>query len=112
MVTQARKGRATTCSNLAATLTPRLFKALGDPTRLHILASLASQRAPQAVSEIATCCPIDLSVVSRHLGLLRDAGIVTAEKRGRQVYYQVRYGELAATLRRLADAIEACCPPA
>jgi len=110
-VTQTSKGRAASCcSNLTAAFTPRLFKALGDPNRLAILSSLATQRGPRTVSDIATCCPIDLSVVSRHLGLLRDAGIVDAEKRGRQVYYRVRYHELAATLRRLADAIEACCP--
>jgi len=98
------------CSNLASFFPPKLFKALGDPTRVSILSSLANERDPKTVSDIATCCPIDLSVVSRHLGQLREAGVIEAEKRGRQVFYRVRYGELAAMLRRMADAIEACCP--
>ena len=63
------------------------------------------------VSEAAECCPVNISVVSRHLAMLRDAGILHAQKRGREVYYSVRYPELAATLRAIADAIEACCPP-
>ncbi len=41
---------------------------------------------------------------------LRDAGIVEATRRGKEVYHRVRYRALAATLRAGADAIEACCP--
>ncbi len=40
---------------------------------------------------------------------LEDAGILTAERRGKQVYYEVRYAVLVQSLRDLADAIEACC---
>jgi len=101
---------AACCRDLESCLEPGLFKALSDPTRLTILSSLALSPEPQTVSEVAGCCPIDLSVVSRHLGMLRDAGVVEAEKRGRQVFYRVRYTELASLLRRMADAIEACCP--
>ena len=71
---------------------------------------LAESGEPTTVSEVATCCPTDLSVVSRHLAILRDAEILEASRRGREVRYRVRYGELARTLRRLADALESCCP--
>lgn len=91
-------------------LTPRLFKALCDPSRLAILARLAEACAPCTVSEIAKCCPINLSVVSRHLAQLRDAGVLCAEKRGKEVRYAVRARELAETLRAIADALEHCCP--
>lgn len=100
------------CGGLADLLPTKLFKALCDPSRVTILTSLAESCEPQTVSEVATCCPTDLSVVSRHLGMLREAGIVEAEKRGRQVFYRVRYAELASVLRNMADAIEACCPTA
>jgi DNA-binding transcriptional ArsR family regulator len=91
-------------------LDTKLFKALGDPTRVGLLAYLAEKCRPLTVNEAAQCCPIDLSVVSRHLATLRDAGILAAAKEGREVRYAVRYPELAQMLRDLADALEACCP--
>ena len=86
------------------------FKALCDPSRIAVLVRLAETPRPQSVSQVAACCPTDVSVVSRHLALLRDAGVVEAERRGREVYYGIRYRGLAETLRAVADAIEACCP--
>lgn len=99
------------CSTLVTNDQPaELFKALADPNRVALLARLADCGRACTVSEIACCLPIDLSVVSRHLRQLREAGILYAERRGKEVRYKVRYGELARTLRALADAIEACCP--
>ena len=87
-----------------------LFRALSDPNRITLLGHLATCCGPQTVTEAAACCPTDLSVTSRHLAILRDAGIVEATKRGRQVFYSVRYQALSKTLREMADAIDACCP--
>ena len=99
------------CHGLDRLLQPQFFKALGDPNRVTILARLAQSCRPMSVSEIGSDSPLSLSVVSRHLAMLRDAGILVAEKRGRTVSYSVRYSALAHTLRQLANAIEACCPP-
>ncbi len=99
------------CRELGGLLDPRLFKALGDPNRLALLVQLSQCGTSCTVSQAAECCPVDISVVSRHLAMLRDAGILNAQKRGKEVHYSVRYPELAATLRAIADAIEACCPP-
>jgi ArsR family transcriptional regulator, arsenate/arsenite/antimonite-responsive transcriptional repressor len=101
---------AACCADLSACLDPRLFRALCDPSRIAILARLAAICGPATVSEVASCCSVDLSGVSRHLGILRDAGILDVEKRGREVHYRVRFPELTRTLRALADALEACCP--
>lgn len=98
------------CAGLSPFLDPRLFKALSDRTRVELLARLASSCGPLAVGEVAAGMTVDLSVVSRHLARLRDAGIVAAERRGKEVIYSVRYPELARSLRNLADAIESCCP--
>lgn len=96
-----------------ATKLPLFFRALCDPNRVSLLAWLASQRRLCTVSEIAEggACPVDLSVVSRHLHTLREAGILESERRGREVLYRVRVDALVSTLRGLADALEACCPP-
>ena len=48
----------------------------------------------------------------RHLAQLRDAGILQCCKRGKEVYYSVCAPHLVRTLRAIADAMEACCPPA
>ncbi len=120
MVTQVRKykkpsprsgRRGPACRPpLESLLDPRLFRALSDPTRLHLLVCLAGCCGPQTVGQAAECCSVDFSVVSRHLALLRDAGVLSVEKKGREVLYQVRCGEVARILRTLADALDACCP--
>lgn len=76
-----------------------------------MLVMLARCQSELTVSQVAVCCPIDISVVSRHLATLRDAGVVESEKRGKEVYYKVRPGALVQSLRVIADEIEACCPP-
>ncbi len=97
--------------SLDALLHPRLFKALCDPTRVSILGWLATQRRPRTVSEVASsgACPVDLSVVSRHLATLRDAGILGADRQGREVFYSFRAEAVVTGLRQLADALESCC---
>lgn len=59
------------------------------------------------VGAIAQGLPVHPSVVSRHLRVLRDAGMVEADRRGQEVHYRLRHRDVAATLRTLADAVEA-----
>lgn len=96
------------CCALDDLLEPRLFRALSDGNRLTLLSRLAVSTRPLTVGELDSCCPIDLSVVSRHLAVLRDAGVVRAEKRGREVYYTVLCEPLAGLLRRVAQALDEC----
>lgn len=103
---------AACCGDIADFLEARFFKALCDPSRIRILAELVEGGEARTVGAIAAGLPLDVSVVSRHLAVLREAGIVAAEKRGREVHYTVRYQALAGTLREMAEAITACCPPA
>ena len=98
------------CEAIGEVLEARLFKALCDPTRLTILADLAQAPGPRSVGQIAAGLPVDISVVSRHLALLKEAGVLAAERRGKAVYYGVRYDGLADTFRAIAGALEACCP--
>lgn len=95
---------------LESHLPAEFFKALGDPNRIALLARLAVCGRPATVSEIACCLPIDLSVVSRHLRQLKDAGILDCEKQGKEVRYFVLYNKFATLLRKIAKAIEECCP--
>lgn len=99
------------CDGLRDHLDPRLFKALCDPTRLEILCQLADTGCPRNVGDLADCMPVDTSVVSRHLAILKDAGVVSAERQGKEVFYCISSQNAVHTLRTVADAIEACCPP-
>ena len=90
-------------------LRPDFFKAFSDPNRLSLLVHLASCGPTVNVSELQSCCKVHISVISRHLAVLRQAGIISREKKGREVVYHVNYGKLVAALRELADAFEECC---
>jgi len=117
IMTQVSKRRPLTpklavdcCGPIDELLDPEFFKGLCDPTRLNLLACLSKCGRACSVSEVADCCSVDFSVVSRHLALLERAGIVESAKEGRTVFYTVRYGELSAKLRALADAMESYGP--
>lgn len=100
----------TCCGPIDDLLDPELFKALCDPTRAKLLGCLTKCGRACTVTEVAECCSVDFSVVSRHLQLLERAGILESAKEGRTVSYVVKYGHLCQTLRGLAEAIEGCCP--
>lgn len=120
-MTQVRKrvaGRKTLTPKQAMTregpvdglLSVEFFKALSDETRVSLLGCLVKCGRACSVGEIAECCSVDLSVVSRHLRMLERAGLIESEKKGRVVSYRVRYAEWSRALRALAAAIESCCP--
>ena len=63
---------------------PRIFSALGDETRLGILARLTDGEKPLA--ELAEPYSMSQTAVSRHVRVLEEAGMVRVEKRGRTRY--------------------------
>lgn len=66
----------------------RLLAALADPTRLAIVRQLASE-AETCACDFTSCCDVRQPTVSHHLRVLRDAGVVTAERRGTWVFYRL-----------------------
>ena len=66
----------------------RLFKALGDETRLAILRHLREQGEVCACDFVA-CCDVAQPTVSHHLKVLRQAGLVRGERRGLWIYYRI-----------------------
>ncbi|MEQ9616733.1 MAG: metalloregulator ArsR/SmtB family transcription factor [Phycisphaerales bacterium] len=89
-----------------ASLDTELFKALSDPTRARLFACLLKCGRPCSVSEVAECCDVDFSVVARHLATLARAGVLTANKDGRTMWYEPRWTHLATTFHALADAVD------
>jgi ArsR family transcriptional regulator len=66
----------------------RLLTALADPTRLTIVRQLAAETETCAC-DFTSCCDVGQPTVSHHLRVLRDAGIVTAERRGTWIFYRL-----------------------
>ncbi|CAN5139261.1 autorepressor SdpR family transcription factor [soil metagenome] len=63
------------------------FHALSDPTRRQILQEL--RKGPRTSGEIAERFESSWPTISRHLAVLRDAGLVLSEKAGQQVIYEL-----------------------
>ena len=87
-----------------------MFKALADPVRVMLFSRVAS--APGG--EACVCDIQDVGVsqptVSHHLKKLREAGLLSAERRGTWVYYRVERGVLAAMARTLAGETTTSTP--
>ena len=74
----------------------RLFRALGDPSRLAVLEVLRD--GPKCVSDLVGMTGLSQPNVSGHLALLRDCGLVDREQRGRFAYYSLGRAEVEAIL--------------
>ena len=71
-----------------------VFNALGDPTRRHIVESLADGEA--TATQLAADLPVTRQAVSKHLTALREAGLVESRRQGRETLYRVNAEPLDA----------------
>ncbi len=67
----------------------RLFKALGDPTRLEILRLIAAQSGPTCVCDIVERFDLAQPTISHHLRLLREAGLLSQSRIGIWSYHAI-----------------------
>jgi DNA-binding transcriptional ArsR family regulator len=65
-----------------------VLKALAHPTRLFMIEELAEKS--YCVQELTEMAGLDISTVSKHLSILKNSGLVTIEKKGKQVFYSLR----------------------
>lgn len=87
------------------------FQSLADETRLRILRLLADGGKALCVCELVDALEVPQHNVSRHLAILRRAGLLTERKEGRWVYYGLAQ-KPGTFLRRLLAAAEAVSDPA
>jgi ArsR family transcriptional regulator len=80
--------------------TSELMKALADPTRLTMLASLWKADAPICVCDFTAGLGLAQPTISHHMAKLKAAGLVESEKRGIWIYYRLR-NKLAPATRQL-----------
>jgi DNA-binding transcriptional ArsR family regulator len=79
----------------------RIMQALAHPIRLFILEQLAG--GERNVSELSSMVGLEMATVSRHLSLLKSAGLLQHEKRGAQVFYRIG----AQCVLKLFDCVSA-----
>jgi DNA-binding transcriptional ArsR family regulator len=88
-------------------LADKIFEALASGARRQILAYLS--KAELTTSDLASRFRMTAPSMSRHLSVLENAGLVTSERRGSKVYYQLKSDSLVNTLTGFALEI---CPVA
>ncbi|HET7035758.1 MAG TPA: metalloregulator ArsR/SmtB family transcription factor [Thermomicrobiaceae bacterium] len=95
---RARLPEAAAIAELSA-----LFAAVGDPTRLRLVAALAG--AELCVCDLAATCGLSQSAVSHHLRRLRELGLVRPRRDGRLVYYALDDAHVAALFDQGLDHV-------
>lgn len=107
--------RNTDCMAISRTSqTHIVFRALGHPARIRIVGEL-SRTHEKCVCELVESSGLGWSTVSRHLSVLRSAGVLADEKRGLQIYYRLampcvaRFIDCIEHPRRYPDLHEATC---
>lgn len=82
-----------------------ILRVLADPTRLGVARLLLEQ--PQRVGELNARLGIDQSLLSHHLKVMRDAGIVLGDREGKAVRYRLSPGLVRVSMRDGLDL--GCC---
>jgi DNA-binding transcriptional ArsR family regulator len=84
--------------------TSALMKALADPTRLTMIASLWKAKAPICICDFTAGLELTQPTLSHHMAKLKDAGLVESERRGIWMYYRLA-GDLELTTRQLLSRL-------
>ncbi|CAN5210974.1 metalloregulator ArsR/SmtB family transcription factor [soil metagenome] len=83
----------------------KVFKALGDPTRVKLLSLIASGEGGEAcICDLTDPVGLSQPTVSHHMKLLVEAGLATREQRGKWAYFRVVDGALESAARSLLPA--------
>jgi ArsR family transcriptional regulator, arsenate/arsenite/antimonite-responsive transcriptional repressor len=84
--------------------TAGLMKALADPTRLTMVASLWKSKAPICICDFTGGLELSQPTISHHMAKLKEVGLVESEKRGIWVYYRLS-ADLAPATRTLLSTL-------
>jgi ArsR family transcriptional regulator len=87
----------------------QLLQAIADPVRLSILRQLAAAPGSVCACDFTECCTVSQPTISHHLKVLREAGVVTSNRRGTNIYYALstdfarRWAGIGASLSGLVQ---------
>ena len=99
--------KARAIKNSLEKIDSEFIKALTEPARLDIL-KLLILNGPSDVKSLAAKMPQDRSVVSRHLALMKKAGLLSVHKEGRHVFYSIDGETAIQKSEQLVQSIREC----
>ncbi len=107
------KRQAQIANQLVDAMDSKFFKSLSEPARVQILKYLLLHGRTD-IGTIAQDLPQDRSVISRHLNLMLEVGILTCEKESRHMYYSLNATEFlnrfTSITQLVSDCVEECGP--
>ena len=113
METESTYSRTQIAQELVEALDSKFFKTLSEPVRVQILKFLMLNGRAD-IGTIAEHMPQDRSVISRHLNLMQETGILTSNKENRHVYYDVNgqsfLEKLVDISEKIRKCMKECCP--
>ncbi len=113
METIKTQSRHEIAEELVEAFDAKFFKTLSEPVRVQILKFLMLNGRAD-IGSIAENMPQDRSVISRHLNLMQEAGILISEKENRHVFYNVNgqpfLDKLVDITAKINKCMKECCP--
>ena len=113
METIGRQSRNEIAEELVRAFDSKFFKTFSEPVRVQILKFLMLNGRSD-IRTIAENMPQDRSVISRHLSLMHEAGVLTSEKENRYVFYAVNgkpfMEKLLEITEKMGKCMQECCP--
>ena len=113
MEMEKSQSRIQIAEELVEAVDSKFFKTLGEPVRVQILKYLMLNGRSD-IQTIAENMPQDRSVVSRHLNLMQEAGILICEKENRHMFYDVNGQQFLEKLvditEKIRKCMKECCP--
>ncbi len=94
-------------NSLVKVMDSKFFKTLSEPVRVEILKFIMLNGRAD-IGTIAENMPQDRSVISRHLNLMQEVGILTSEKESRHMYYDINAQAFLDRLTNITDLIKTC----
>lgn len=83
-------------------ISAEVLRALTHPLRMRIL-EFIDRNEMINVNRIYSALQLEQSITSQHLRILRQAGLVETERRGKYIHYRLRYGKLSTTIRAVKE---------
>ncbi len=94
-------------NQLVDVMDSKFFKSIGEPVRVQIIKYLLLNGRAD-IGTIAQDLPQDRSVISRHLNLMQEVGILRSEKESRHMYYSLDATEFLNRFTTIADLVKEC----
>jgi len=107
------KNQAQIANKLVEVMDSKFFKSLGEPVRVEIIRFLLLNGRAD-IGTIAENMPQDRSVISRHLNMMHEVGILTCIKESRHMFYSLNADEFLKRFTNITRLVEIClkeCAP-